>query len=211
MDLYGIAKLRKKMWFGRRATGGRIWVYSGGPGRKFSFFRVSLWSFCFFLTLLESKPLNLKGLKNHSCLMGQEAVEQVPMVYLVLTGLVSLGLLVPWSKKSREFMKKIACSCEIRCLDHVETITEKVYAMARCCRSRSKSKGPWRDSFSRFGEVSINGGLLSKIGIHDDILWNSNPPLVEAFQPPRPQLPAGKKGTSKWHNQAPRGVSNEVI
>lgn len=29
--------------------------------------------------------------------------------------------------------------------------------------------------------------------------------------PPRPQLPAGKKGTSKWHNQAPRGVSNEVI
>lgn len=116
--------------------------------------------------------------------MGQEAVEQVPMVYLVLTGLVFLGLLVPWSKKRWEFMKKIACSLEIRCLGHVETMTEKVYAMARCCRSRSKSKGPWRDSFSRFGEVSINGGLLSKIGIHDDILWNSNPPLVEAFQPP---------------------------
>jgi len=75
---------------------------------------------CPAISLARMQGLDLPGQLVAGTESTLEAVEQVPMVYLVLTGLVFLGLLV--------------------------------YAMARCCRSRSKSKG--------------------------------------------------KKGTSKWHNQA---------
>ena len=114
--------------------------------------------------------------------MGQEAVEQVPMVYLVLTGLVFLGLLVPWSKKTVRMYQELLAVWRSE-IDHVVTMTSGL-----CNGPLLSLQIQVERPMKRFVFRDLERSPLMEVSYQKwesiDILWNSNPPLVEAFQPP---------------------------